>query len=108
MAKSRCIQPLSPVVEVEAELYKHPAVATVAVVGAPDERLGERACAFVIPKPGQSLTFDEMKTFLQGRGLTKQYWPERLELRDSLPMTASGKIQKFALRAELRREAGLE
>lgn len=97
-----------PVVEVEAELYKHPSVATVAVVGAPDERLGERACAFVIPKPGQSLTFDEMKTFLHGRGLTKQYWPERLELRDSLPMTASGKIQKFALRAELRKEAGLE
>lgn len=97
-----------PVVEVEAELYKHPAVATVAVVAEPDERLGERACAFIIPKPGQSLTFDEMKTFLQGRGLTKQYWPERLELRDSLPMTASGKIQKFALREELRREAGLE
>lgn len=97
-----------PVVEVEAELYKHPAVATVAVVAEPDERLGERACAFVIPKPGQSLTFDEIKAFLQERGLTKQYWPERLELRDGLPMTASGKIQKFALRAELRREAGLE
>lgn len=97
-----------PVVEVEAELYKHPAVATVAVVAEPDERLGERACAFVVPKPGQSLTFDEMKSFLQGRGLTKQYWPERLELRDSLPMTASGKIQKFALRAELRKAAGLE
>lgn len=97
-----------PVVEVEAELYKHPAVATVAVVAEPDERLGERACAFIIPKPGQSLTFDEMKAFLQERGLTKQYWPERLELRDGLPMTASGKIQKFALREELRREAGLE
>lgn len=97
-----------PVVEVEAELYKHPAVATVAVVAAPDERLGERACAFIILKPGQTLTFEAMKSFLQERGLTKQYWPERLELRETLPMTASGKIQKFALRAELRREAGLE
>lgn len=97
-----------PVVEVEAELYKHPAVATVAVVGAPDERLGERACAFVITKSGQSLGFEEMKEFLQDRGLTKLYWPERLELRDALPMTASGKIQKFALRGELRKEAGLE
>lgn len=97
-----------PVVEVEAELYKHPAVATVAVVAAPDERLGERACAFIIPKPGATLSFDEMKAFLKDRGLTRQYWPERLELRDSLPMTASGKIQKFALREELRREAGLE
>ena len=96
-----------PVVEVEAELYKHPAVATVAVVGYPDERLGERACAFVVPKPGQTLTFAEMQAFLADRGMTKQYWPERLELRDSLPMTASGKIQKFALRKMLREEAGL-
>lgn len=96
-----------PVVEVEAELYKHHAVATVAVVGYPDERLGERACAFIIPKPGQTITLDEMKAFLEGAGVTKQYWPERLELRDTLPMTASGKIQKFALRDELRKEAGL-
>lgn len=97
-----------PVVEVESELYKHPAVATVAVVAYPDERLSERVCAVIVPKPGQSLTFEEMQTFLQESGMTKQYWPERLELRDSLPMTASGKIQKFALREELRREAGLE
>ncbi len=94
-----------PVVEVEAELYKHPAVAAVAVVGYPDDRLGERACAFIVPKPGQSLTFEEMQAFLNERKLTKQYWPERLELRDALPMTASGKIQKFALRDELNREA---
>lgn len=97
-----------PVVEVEAELYKHPAVATVAVVGYPDERLGERACAFTVLKPGQSLTLGEMQAFLKSRGLTTQYWPERLEVRGGLPMTASGKIQKFALRQELRDEAGLE
>jgi len=96
-----------PVVEVEAELYKHPAVALVAVVGYPDERLGERACAFVVPKAGQSLTFAQMQAFLAERGMTRQYWPERLELRDSLPMTASGKIQKFALRKMLRDEAGV-
>ncbi len=94
-----------PVVEVEAELYKHPAVALAAVVAYPDERLGERACAVIVLKAGQSLTFAEMQDFLKGRGLTRQYWPERLELRDRLPMTASGKIQKFALRQMLREEA---
>lgn len=94
-----------PVVEVEAELYKHPAVALVAVVAYPDDRLGERACAVIVPKAGQSLTLADMQDFLKGRGLTRQYWPERLELRDTLPMTASGKIQKFALRQMLREEA---
>lgn len=94
-----------PVVEVEAELYKHPSVALVAVVAYPDDRLGERACAVIVPKAGQSLTLADMQDFLKGRGLTRQYWPERLELRDTLPMTASGKIQKFALRQMLREEA---
>lgn len=76
------------------------------MVGYPDERLGERACAFVVPKPGLTLTFAEMQAHLAERGLTKQYWPERLELRDSLPMKASGKIQRFVLRKMLREEAG--
>lgn len=93
-----------PVVEVEATLFKHPAVNTVAIVGYADERLGERACAFVVPNPGQSLSFDEMKDFLQENHLAVQYWPERLVLRDSLPLTASGKVQKFALRNMLRED----
>ncbi len=91
-----------PVVEVETELYKHPAVAQVAVVAYPDARLGERACAVIVTKAGHALTLAEMQEFLRSRGLTRQYWPERLELRDSLPMTASGKIQKFVLRQMLR------
>jgi cyclohexanecarboxylate-CoA ligase len=91
-----------PVVEVEAELYKHPAIAQVAVVAYPDDRLGERACAVVVLKPGQALTLADLQVFLEGRGLTRQYWPERLEVRDALPMTASGKIQKFALRQMVR------
>jgi cyclohexanecarboxylate-CoA ligase len=97
-----------PVVEVEAALFKHPAVQIVAIVAYPDERLGERACAFVVPKPGQSLSFEQMQDHLRAHAFAVQYWPERLELRDTLPMTASGKIQKFALRAELRRAAGLD
>jgi len=93
-----------PVVEVEAALFKHPAVQAVAIVGYPDERLGERACAFVVPRPDCSLTFEQMQAHLKEHGFAVQYWPERLELRDTLPATASGKIQKFALRDMLRAE----
>lgn len=96
-----------PVVEVESALFKHPAVASVAIVGYPDDRLGERACAFVVPKPGQSLSFEEMQAVLAANNFSKTYWPERLELREALPSTASGKIQKFALRKMLRDEMGL-
>lgn len=93
-----------PVVEVETLLYKHPAVNQVAIVAYPDERLGERACAFVVPKPGASLDFAEMTRFLESQHLARQYFPERLEIREALPATASGKIQKFALRSILREE----
>ncbi|EJW11385.1 Long-chain-fatty-acid--CoA ligase [Rhodovulum sp. PH10] len=93
-----------PVVEVESLLFEHPAVAAAVVVGYPDERLGERACAFVVPKAGQTLTFAEMTAFLENRRLARPYFPERLEIRDSLPATASGKIQKFVLRSMLREE----
>jgi cyclohexanecarboxylate-CoA ligase len=93
-----------PVVEVEALLYKHPAVQQVAIVAYPDERLGERACAFIVARSGQTVDFDSMISFLGAQHLARQYFPERLELRDRLPATASGKIQKFALRNELREE----
>ena len=87
-----------PVVEVEDMLFKHPAVATVAVVGFPDERLGERACAYVILKPGASLSFAEMVAYLKEQKMAVQYIPERLEVVEDVPRTPSGKIQKFKLR----------
>lgn len=93
-----------PVVEVEALLYKHPAVLQAAIVAYPDARLGERACAFVTPKPGQSFDFAMMTAFLDSQKLAKQYFPERLEIVERLPSTASGKIQKFVLRNALREE----
>jgi cyclohexanecarboxylate-CoA ligase len=91
-----------PVVEVEALLYRHPAVAQVAIVAYPDERLGERACAIVVPKPGQTLEFTAMVEFLKAQKLALQYVPERLIVRDAMPATPSGKIQKFKLREMLR------
>lgn len=93
-----------PVVEVEALLYKHPAVQQVAIVAYPDARLGERACAFIVPKPGQGIDFAGMAAFLEAQHLARKYFPERLELREKLPSTASGKIQKFAMRNELKAE----
>jgi cyclohexanecarboxylate-CoA ligase len=93
-----------PVVEIEALLYRHPAVALAAIVAYPDARLGERACAFVVPKPGQTIDFDEMVRFLKEQKVALQYIPERLEVRDVLPSTPSGKVQKFRLREMIKPE----
>jgi cyclohexanecarboxylate-CoA ligase len=87
-----------PVVEVEQALYKHPAIAAAAVVGYPDQRLGERGCAYVILRDGFAFTFEEMTAFLASHELAKQYWPERLQVVADMPTTPSGKIQKFKLR----------
>jgi len=87
-----------PVVEVEDMLFKHPSVATVAIVGYPDARLGERACAYVIPRPGATLSFEEMVAYLKEQKMAVQYIPERLEIVEDVPRTPSGKIQKFKLR----------
>ena len=87
-----------PVVEIENLLYKHPAVAGVAIVGMPDARLGERGCAFIVTQPGKSFDLAAMQTYLAECKMTKQFWPERVEIVAELPRTASGKIQKFKLK----------
>jgi cyclohexanecarboxylate-CoA ligase len=87
-----------PVVEIENLLYKHPAVAAVAVVGYPDARLGERGCAFIVSKSGTTIDLAAMQVYLAECKMAKQFWPERVELVTELPRTASGKIQKFKLR----------
>ena len=87
-----------PVAEIEQLLHAHPAVRDVAIVAMPDDRLGERACAFVVG----DLEFDTMLEYLDSHRVAKTYWPERLELVDTLPRTPSGKIQKFVLREQAR------
>ncbi|SCC73228.1 cyclohexanecarboxylate-CoA ligase [Acinetobacter albensis] len=88
-----------PVAEIESLLYKHPNIAVIAIVAYPDERLGERACAIVkLKDPTQQLQFTDMVEFLKTHNLAMQYIPERLEIWDEIPMTPSGKIQKFKLR----------
>ncbi|MGH8998216.1 MAG: AMP-binding protein [Acidimicrobiia bacterium] len=91
--------------EVEDHLRAHPKIADVAVVAMPDEKLGERACAFVVLRAGSAAPgLDELKEFLTGeRKVSVTKVPERLEVIDALPMTATGKVQKFALRDRIRR-----
>ena len=87
-----------PVIEVENLLYKHPSIDLVAVVGFPDKRFGERVCAFVALKPGCRFTFEDMTRYLSELQLTKQYFPERLDVLEQMPQTSTGKLQKFKLR----------
>ncbi len=94
-----------PVKYVEDILYEDARVRDAAIVGMPDARLGERACAFVICRDGKSLDMKGMQIFLAERGVAMMYWPERLEIVDELPRTANGKIRKADLRARLAREA---
>jgi cyclohexanecarboxylate-CoA ligase len=87
-----------PVVEVENLLYTHPKIAGVAIVAVPDPRLGERACAVVIPSGSEAITLEEITAYLEQHELARQKFPERLELVSEFPMTPSGKIQKYKLR----------
>ncbi|MGQ0502228.1 MAG: AMP-binding protein [Panacagrimonas sp.] len=87
-----------PVVEVENLLYRHPDLVDVAVVGMPHDRLGETGVCYVTVKPGKTFGMDIMKAFLLENGMARSYWPERVEVLDTFPRTASGKIQKFQLR----------
>ena len=89
-----------PVVEVEDLLYRHPSIRDAAVVGMPDQRLGERGCAFVQLHDDTTLTFEQMVTYLIECELTKNYLPEQLEIVAEFPRTPSGKIQKFKLREQ--------
>lgn len=90
-----------PVIEIENLLYTHPAVLDAAVVGVPDERLGERACAVLVVTPGTELDLPTVSEHLLSQGLSKHYLPERLEILAELPKTASGKVRKTELRDQL-------
>ncbi|SFC27103.1 AMP-binding protein [Tropicimonas isoalkanivorans] len=87
--------------EVEDLVGRHPQVAEVAVIGLPDDRLGQRACAAVIPRPGAPLTLTDITGFMATLGVAKFKYPERLELVDVIPRTASGKIRRDVLRDQI-------
>jgi acyl-CoA synthetase (AMP-forming)/AMP-acid ligase II len=83
--------------EIEEVLYQHPKVLEAAAVGVPDPRLGERVCACIVPRPGESLSFDELIAFLKDKIATYKL-PEFLRLLDTLPRTPTGKVRKGPLR----------
>ncbi|MGE0583590.1 MAG: AMP-binding protein [Flavobacteriaceae bacterium] len=91
-----------PVVEIEDILHRHPAITAAALVGYPDDRLGERGCAVVTLKEGASLTLADIQDWMAKSHAAKQYWPERLEILDVMPRTPNGKIQKNVLRERIR------
>ncbi len=85
--------------EVENHILAHPDVENCAYVAMPDRILGEKGCAFVLPKPGRTLTLPDLQAFLKNeRNITVFKLPERLELVDAFPMTNVGKIDKKELR----------
>jgi non-ribosomal peptide synthetase component E (peptide arylation enzyme) len=98
---------ISPV-PIEDTLSAHPNISGVAVIGYPDERMGELLCAVIIPK-GEAPTLDGLNAFLQARGLPKYYCPELLRIVNEFPTTPAGKIRKTNLRNEIvRSDAEME
>jgi len=93
--------------EIEDLLLEHPMVADVAVVAMPDPVLTERVCAFVVPATGEP-ALGELARFLDERGIAKQKLPERLVILPELPRTASGKVQKYLLREQIKAKLGAE
>ena len=90
--------------EIEELLLGHPGIAEVAMVAMPDPRLGERACAYVVPRNGAQISLSDLVSFLRARGLATFKLPERLEVVPSLPMTPSGKVRKNLLREDVARK----
>ena len=83
--------------DIEALLLQHPSIAEAAVAPVPDAVLGEKACAFVVLKPGTALDLDAVREFLAVRGVTKLKWPEQLELVAAMPVTPTRKVIKGQL-----------
>ncbi|MXD33783.1 medium-chain fatty-acid--CoA ligase [Escherichia coli] len=90
--------------EVEDILLQHPKIHDACVVAMPDERLGERSCAYVVLKaPHHSLSLEEVVAFFSRKRVAKYKYPEHIVVIEKLPRTASGKIKKFLLRKDIMR-----
>jgi fatty-acyl-CoA synthase len=93
--------------EIEGELLQHPAVADAAVVGIPHDTWGEVGVAFVVVRPGQPVTPDDLTRHLEPR-LARYKWPKEYVFIETLPRTAYGKVQKAALRDACERRSAYE
>ncbi|HSV54076.1 MAG TPA: AMP-binding protein [Burkholderiaceae bacterium] len=93
--------------EIEEFLYRHPKVQDVQVVGLPDKKYGEELCAWIIAKPGQLLSEDEVRDFCKGQ-IAHYKVPRYIRFVTEFPMTVTGKIQKFKIRDAMKNQLGLE
>ena len=93
--------------EVEEYLYRHPKIADVQVIGVPDRRYGEELCAWVRLRDGETATEDEIRSFCEGR-IAHFKIPRYVRFVDGFPMTVTGKVRKFVMRAETVKALGLE
>ena len=92
--------------EIEEFLYRHPKVQDVQVVGLPDKKYGEELCAWIIIKPGQNATEDEVRDFCKGQ-IAHYKIPKYIRFVTGFPMTVTGKIQKFVIRDAMKQQLGL-
>jgi acyl-CoA synthetase len=88
---------------VEAEVATHPGVAMAAAVAMPDPVFGERVCLYAQLRPGHQITLDDIVAHLDGRGVSREWFPEHLVTVEHLPVSSGGKIAKAELRADIRR-----
>ena len=93
--------------EIEEFLYRHPKVQDVQVVGLPDRKYGEELCAWIIAKPGQNVSADEVRDFCKGQ-IAHYKVPRYIEFVTEFPMTVTGKIQKFKIREAMKHQLGLD
>jgi fatty-acyl-CoA synthase len=93
--------------EIEEFLYKHPKVADVQVIGVPDRKYGEELCAWIRLKADQTCSDEEIRQFCQGQ-IAHYKVPRYVKFVDAFPMTVTGKIQKYLMREQARKELGLE
>lgn len=89
--------------EIDNDVEGCPGVWDHAVIGMPDERMGERICVFVVPEAGMAVTLEDMTCYMKEKHVQKRYWPERVEMIDKIPRTASGKVKKYLLLEELKK-----
>ncbi len=93
--------------EIEEFLYRHPKIQDVQVVGIPDKKYGEELCAWIIARPGQTLSEDEVRDFCKGQ-IAHYKVPRHIRFVTAFPMTVTGKIQKFKIREEMKQQLGLQ
>jgi non-ribosomal peptide synthetase component E (peptide arylation enzyme) len=94
--------------EIETLLSGHAGIALVAVIPMPDPVLGERVCAYIQPRPGASLSFEEIIAFLKQQKVSLLHLPERIEFVDLMPVTKSEKIDKRALVEDVTKKLNLD